>query len=190
MAQPHTATEFLRQAGIDPSRLGYERATLLQSGFSGFVPFAQLLAGSAAPNESGVYVILYDCGPAVRFVHPSPAGWFKGKDPTCAETELQSNWLPGAPVVYVGKATSLRLRLRQFAKFGAGEAVGHQGGRIIWQLPKLDSLSVAWRVTPDHDPEAIEAALLRHFFSRFGKAPFANYPDRGGLLKRSRHCSD
>lgn len=190
MIQPQMSTEVLRRAGFDPERLGYQRTTLLEAGFSGFISFGQLVTGSAAPVESGVYVVLYDCNPTLKFVHPSPAGWFKGEDPTCAEATLRSNWLPGAPVVYIGKATSLRDRLRQFAQFGAGKAIGHRGGRLIWQLPNPGSLSVAWRITATQNPEAVEAALLRHFFSRFGQAPFANDPDKGGLLKRSRHCSD
>jgi len=182
--------DILRAAGLDPDSLGYERTALFDSGFVGFASFAKLAAASPAPAKSGVYVVLYDSGTLIEFVHPSPAGWYKKKDPSSPDTKLRANWLPGAPVVYIGKATSLRDRLYQFAKFGAGVAIGHSGGKLIWQLPNPETLMVAWKVIPQHDPEAVEAALLRHFFRRFGKTPFANDPDKEGKLKRSRHCLD
>ena len=190
MLAPLNSNDILRGAGFNPESLGYDRQALFVAGFVGFVSFAQLAAQSPAPGENGVYVVHRDPAPMKEFVHPSPVGWYRKKDPSSPQAKLTANWVPDAPVVYIGKATSLRVRLSQFAKFGAGVAIGHTGGKLIWQLPDADSLRVAWKVTPGHDPEAIESALLRHFFRRFGKTPFANDPDKLGRLKRSRHCLD
>jgi hypothetical protein len=52
--------------------------------------------------------------------------------------------VPGAEVVYIGKADDAGRRLKQFARFGAGEPVGHWGGRYIWQLADSSELLVAW----------------------------------------------
>jgi hypothetical protein len=93
---------------------------------------------------------------------------------------LVSNWVPGAEVVYIGKADQLRRRLVQFADFGAGRPVGHWGGRLIWQLADVAALQVAWKATPDCLPIAAEADLISKFRKACGKPPFANDPHRLG----------
>jgi hypothetical protein len=80
------------------------------------------------------------------FVQPSPAGWFKGEDPSVPDARLRIQWVQGAHVLYIGKADLLRRRLAQFARFGAGEPVGTSGGRRIWQLADADDLLVAWHL--------------------------------------------
>ena len=85
-------------------------------------------------------------------------------------------------MVYIGKAGSLRSRLDQYRRHGAGERVGHWGGRYIWQLDAAAPLLVAWKETPGLDPECAEAALIEEFIRDFGALPFAN-------LKHSRPAS-
>ena len=89
---------------------------------------------------------------------------------------LQSNWVDDTDTVYIGKATSLRSRLRQYAAFGAGKPIGHWGGRYIWQLADASSLLVCWRPTTT-TPASVESALIADFVSVFGKRPFANLRD-------------
>jgi hypothetical protein len=102
----------------------------------------------------------------------SPGGWFKGKDPTVDVSILESNWVNGSDVIYVGKADDLHRRLRQYIDFGAGRPVGHWGGRLIWQLSQSTDLLLAWTV--DRAALAREAALISDFVEEFGVMPFAN----------------
>ncbi|MGH3984198.1 MAG: hypothetical protein ACREX8_06905 [Gammaproteobacteria bacterium] len=108
------------------------------------------------------------------FVETSPAGWFKGKDPSVSVDELQSAWVPGAEVLYIGKAGDLRRRLNEYRRHGAGQRVGHSGGRYIWQLDDTDLLLVAWQLTADLDPEDVESRLIAEFVTSYGQRPFAN----------------
>ncbi|HEY0626135.1 MAG TPA: GIY-YIG nuclease family protein [Allosphingosinicella sp.] len=133
---------------------------------------------SACPSTGGVYVITYN-GPAA-FVERSCGGWFKGKDPTVPRSALLANWVEGAEVVYIGKADQLRRRLTQFADFGEGKPIGHWGGRLIWRLPSVEALRVAWKETPGRVPVEVESELIAAFRQAHGKPPFANDPHRLG----------
>ena len=72
-------------------------------------------------------------------------------------------------------AQRIRLRLRQFADFGAGKAVGHWGGWNLWQLEGSADLLVAWRETPEGSPREAEIELLSRFRNAHGgRPPIAN----------------
>ena len=160
--------------------MDFTREGLKSQGFAGWVTFAELGRGEDCPRESGVYIVHYGGAPRPTFSDQSCGGWFKGKDPTVALDSLAANWVDGAEVVYIGKADDLRRRLRQFAQFGAGKAIGHWGGRLIWQLRDIDRFRVAWKTTPASDPLVIEAQMIAAFRARHGKPPFANAPHRLG----------
>lgn len=68
---------------------------------------------------------------------------FTGFVPSVSIDELQRTWVPGAEVVYLGKSGDLRRRLNAYRRHGAGQRVGHWGGRYIWQLADRDLLLVA-----------------------------------------------
>ncbi|MFD6396799.1 hypothetical protein [Nocardia sp. NPDC060249] len=147
-------------------------------GFGGFVPFSRL-PDTDVPAEPGVYVVVRRTETTPIFLPSSPAGWFKGKDPTLPVAELHSAWVPGEPVLYIGKAAAgqsekrgLRKRLDEYRRHGAGQPVGHWGGRMIWQLADSAELLVGWQTTDD--ARATEKIMIADFVAMYGKRPFAN----------------
>ncbi|MFZ3264411.1 MAG: hypothetical protein WA172_10460 [Terriglobales bacterium] len=150
-----------------------------QSGFEGFVTISALQASKCneVPTKPGVYFILRSDTAPPDFLSESVGGHFKGKNPTVAVGELESKWVEGAVVLNIGKAgpgATLRSRLKQYMRFGQGEAAGHYGGRYIWQLARSVNLLVCWKPTIDDAPRTVEKALMEEFERVYGKLPFAN----------------
>jgi hypothetical protein len=142
-------------AELPPPPASFTRDDLKAAGFASWLTWPDLRAADFAPIpcKPGAYVVFRASDAEPEFVHPSPGGWFKGKDPSVSVERLQQEWVPGAHVVYIGKADfrkrrrdveALRKRLGEFGRFGAGEPVAHLGGRLIWQLADVDDLLVAW----------------------------------------------
>jgi hypothetical protein len=159
----------------------FSPAALRAAGFVGFATVAQLRADAcgSVPTQLGIYLVLRVSDAPPRFRAQSPAGWFKGVDPTETVSVLQAKWVPGTPLIYVGKATAgsqrrrhLRKRLSELVDFGSGRPIGHRGGRYLWQIEGSDGFLVAWR--PAEDPTCAESDLLRAFATAHGSLPFAN----------------
>ncbi len=125
---------------------------------------------------AGVYVVYRPAPTDPVFLATNPGGRFKGRDPTVAVELLADKWVRDAHVIYIGKADRLRVRLRQYARFGAGEPVGHWGGRYIWQLEDSDGSLVAWHaITWGESAREYERRLLERFADTHETSrPFAN----------------
>ena len=153
---------------------------LIDAGFTGFVRFSELPTAQV-PADPGVYVVIRVTEADPKFLQESRAGWFKGKDPSVPVSTLESAWVPGSSVVYLGKANGgatgrrgLRKRLDEYRRHGAGEPVGHWGGRYIWQLADNEELVVGWKTTADTDARTLERQMIAEFSSDHTKRPFAN----------------
>lgn len=153
-------------------------ARLQEAGFEGFGKIADLTP-SDIPTAPGVYVVARVSGSDPTFLESSPAGHFKGKDPTAAIIVLKQRWVQNTDVIYIGKATAgrtarrgLRARLDEYLRFGAGQPIGHWGGRYIWQLQDSSELLVGWRQS--NEPTELETEMIREFATLYGVLPFAN----------------
>lgn len=148
-------------------------------GFSEFIRLEGIDLGRV-PTPPGVYAVLRKNDHRPSFLARSPAGWFKGADPTAPIAELAARWPDGAHCVYIGKASTgatgrrgLRKRVTELRQFGDGHPVGHSGGRRIWQLTDAASFVISWKVL-DHDPADLEADLWKAFVGRYGMLPIGN----------------
>jgi hypothetical protein len=158
----------------------FTRDGLASAGFTGWRTWEHLRSTDLqeVPATPAAYVVLRPQLERPTFLVESPAGHFKNLDPTVSIDELDANWVDGAGVVYIGKANNARRRLKQFAFFGAGKPIGHRGGRLIWQLPDVDELLVAWHsIGWDESARGYEQRLLSDFKRAVGERPFANLRD-------------
>lgn len=163
---------------LPPLPGSFDRPDLEKCGFKGWQTWAALRAAKLAQVPSGpaVYVVNRMGSGEPSFLDRSIGGGHKKKDPTVPIPELRANWVPASHVIYIGKANAARPRLTQFAKFGAGQEIGHWGGRYIWQLADSDEQLVAWHpITWVEVAAAYEKRLFAHFAELHGGVrPFAN----------------
>jgi len=79
------------------------------------------------PEAPGVYVVFRESLEPPSFLRKRRAGPYKGQDPTVPVEELKRHWVPGARVLYIGKAggpgiqRGLHSRLREYARGGFAE---------------------------------------------------------------------
>jgi hypothetical protein len=146
-----------------------------KAGFIGFKKMSELFIDSSMlPDTKGIYLVLNIDNKPGEFLAIGTGGHFKGKNPNVSLGELKSNWVDNTKVVYIGKATSLKSRLRQYFSFGQGRNIGHYGGRLIWQIKYSKDLVVCWKALPTEDPRESEAELIKLFILKFSRRPFAN----------------
>ncbi len=169
---------------VDSSR-SWDVVMLRERGFTGFhsVSHLQRTRCLDVPVERGVYVVVRDTAAPPEFLAQSVGGRYRQKDPSVAVEVLKERWVEAARVLYIGRARGpgvrslLQQRVKRYLRFGQGKAVGHWGGRYIWQLLDHVALQIAWLSTPDEDPAAVEAALLDGFSLCYRRLPFANLPE-------------
>ncbi len=149
---------------------------LSEYGFAGFFTVQELQETRcrSVPSEPGVYLVVRPGTTLPIFLRESIGGHFKDRNPTVTTEKLVDKWLKSVSVLYIGKAGSLRNRLKQYMDFGLGKPVGHHGGRYIWQLEHSTLLQLCWKATPDQDPAFVESHLIQTFNQQHGRLPFAN----------------
>lgn len=149
-----------------------------EAGFVGFKKVSELIFdNSMLPNDKGVYLVLNVSNKKPEFLTVGSGGHFKGKNPNVSLDKLKSQWVDNSKVIYIGKATSLKSRLRQYLSFGQGKNIGHYGGRLIWQIKYSKDLVVCWKSLMTDEPREFEANLIQLFVSKYSKRPFANLAD-------------
>ena len=161
-------------------------AGLRAMGFEGFVPVRDLRRDDcrALPRENGVYVMVREREAPPRFNPRGTAAYWRGMDPNVKIEDLAEKWVPGAVVMYVGRAAGtgvrgkLQQRVKRWLRFGEGKNVAHWGGRHVWQLADAYDLLVAWK--PCKDAVRQEVALLAAFEAKHERLPFANLGDESG----------
>lgn len=155
-----------------------EKTTHLSAiGFSAPVRIAELRTNSSRiPEFPGVYIVLRRKKDAPVFLPVGSGGHHQGNNPNVPVPELESNWIPGEEIVYIGMTrSSLRHRINTYLRFGQGQPVGHWGGRFIWQLEDHEDLEFCWKTMPSGDPDQVESQLIDLFKQQHGgKRPFAN----------------
>ena len=109
-----------------------------------------------------------------EFIEVSRGGHFKGKNPSVKISALHEKWVHGASVAYIGKAENMQRS--EFCRFGAGAAIGHWGGRYLWQVVGSDDWVVCWKACESNETALeAEAKLLKAFGEAHGgRLPFAN----------------
>lgn len=162
-----------------------EKQMLENSGFTGFVTIASLMSNiNVVPAQRGVYAVMRANDDVPKFLATGTGGFFKGEDPNVGLDVLKANWVDDTSIVYFGKAggtnkkSTLRSRLAQYMEFGQGKAVGHKGGRYIWQLSDAEDLVVCWKTISGEEPRDVEKQLIAKFKLAHGfRRPFANLQD-------------
>ena len=163
------------------------RAFLEAEGFEGFFTVGRLHSEGCdgLPNEPGVYAMVREWLAPPEFLVRSIAPVWRGQDPTQPIEALRERWVPGAQVVYLGRAPGpgvrslLRQKVKRYLRFGHGKVVGHWDGRFVWQLRDHAGLRVAWKTTDAEDVSPTEARLRTRFREHYGVLPFANSQDEG-----------
>lgn len=127
---------------------------------------------SELPNSPGVYLVVVSSDYVPRFLEQRTGWHFKDRDPNVDIAVPKERWIRGPRELYIGKANSLRRRIRQFLAFDSGHPRAHYGGRLIWQLAESGCLLLEWY--EHRSPREEEQRLLREFRARHGRLPFAN----------------
>lgn len=161
-------------------------AGLRAMGFEGFRSVRDLRRDDCRdlPRDNGVYVMVRDREGEPRFNVKGTAASWRGQNPNVKVDDLKEKWVPGAIVMYVGRAAGtgvrgkLQQRIKRWLRFGEGKNVAHWGGRYVWQLADAYDLPVAWK--PCKDAVRQEVALLNAFEAKYGALPFANLKHESG----------
>lgn len=94
---------------MPPPKLDFTRTGLTAGGYRGWMTFSALRPGGpgTVDSEGGTYVVLRVTGDPPVFLHISPAGHFKGVDPTVSPGQMLANWVNGPVSCTSARPTTL-----------------------------------------------------------------------------------
>lgn len=119
-----------------------------------------------------------------------------GQPPEPFSIELQTHWISGETIIYIGEARNLGKRLRQFYRHKIGHSSPHSGGQWIKTLNNLNDLFIYYSLCSNH--KDIEFKMLLFFAECVTGKPYleienlANYIPFGNLeikLKKNHNIS-
>jgi hypothetical protein len=141
-----------------------------------------------------------------RWIRYVPTFSFDGKprpSPPIVAAFLASMWLPDESIVYLGKATCLKKRLRQFHKHTLGNPKPHAGGHWLKTLTILERMHIFFcecrsaAEAEDKEKEALRAFVaqvskrtLKGLYNAQLPIPFANREYPKGTRKQFRISGD
>jgi len=125
------------------------------------------------PKQKGVYAVIYRGNGKPEFVEVGTGGHFRGRNPNVPIKTLHEKWKTNY-VLYIGRAnkdkdendSTIFDRVKLYMRFGNGKAVGHWGGRYIWQIKGCGELEIHYMACDN--PQAKESELIQKY------QPFAN----------------
>ena len=148
--------------------------------FKGFKTIRELKEScSEVPSSNGVYLVLRRNNQQPVFSISSLGGYVKvpNDSPCYSLSYLQEQYVNGTCILYIGKSTNMRSRLRSYMRFGQGKRASHGGGRAIWQMTDVDDFVICWAETLENS-RMVEWRMIQAFkLSHEGKRPFANMSD-------------
>ena len=148
--------------------------------FKGFKTIRELKEScSEVPSSNGVYLVLRRNNQQPVFSISSLGGYVKvpNDSPCYSLSYLQEQYVNGTCILYIGKSTNMRRRLRSYMRFGQGKRASHGGGRAIWQMTDVDDFVICWAETLENS-RMVEWRMIQAFkLSHEGKRPFANMSD-------------
>ena len=147
------------------------------AGFTGFVTVGECMKRGLPSRDpsstSGVYLLCAPPGFRPEIIPPDEARERGNVFFPWPTEPLAQKWVGDAEIVYIGKSTNLRRRLRELIRHAQGRTTNHTGGEIVWQLRGSERLIVCWRRA--ERPREFESSLIQSFKSSHkGKLPFAN----------------
>ena len=148
--------------------------------FKGFKTIRELKEScSEVPSSNGVYLVLRRNNQQPIFSISNLGGYVKvpNDSPCYSLSYLQEQYVNGTCILYIGKSTNMRSRLRSYMRFGQGKRASHGGGRAIWQMTDVDDFVICWAETLENS-RMVEWRMIQAFkLSHEGKRPFANMSD-------------
>lgn len=134
------------------------------------------------PTVSGVYWVLMPEAFCMKYMEKTDGPIFNKKGKQMAYDicklvkwgEHYSKPDRGGGILYIGKASNLHDRIKQYYEFGYNDEKHfvHEGGRAIWQLKDNKQLIIMFEECKDE--EKIEAELIDKYIMKYGSLPFAN----------------